>query len=177
MRGPIEETRYELTVSASSADVLLALTDFGPMRPQIWPETSHPRVYRIYEVGGVTADVTEGVPQAWSRERYDWSQPGTVTLTQIDSNVSRNGSMLAADRRQLPSANERRPRRAASQAAKDRQGSLEVPRTSQRASARPRSLCCHPDRDASTRPPPSLGHAVPRSRLSRRGDDLARDRQ
>lgn len=28
MRGPIEETRYELTVSASSADVLLALTDF-----------------------------------------------------------------------------------------------------------------------------------------------------
>lgn len=63
------------------------------MRPQIWPETSHPRVYRIYEVGGVTADVTEGVPQAWSRERYDWSQPGTVTLTQIDSNVSRNGSI------------------------------------------------------------------------------------
>ena len=51
MHGPIEDTRYELTVSASSAGVLLALTDFGPMRPQIWPETSHPRVYRIHEVG------------------------------------------------------------------------------------------------------------------------------
>ena len=91
MHGPIEDTRYELTVSASAADVLLALTDFGPMRPQIWPETSHPRVYRIHEVGEVTADVTEGVPQTWSRERYDWSQPGIVNVTQIDSNVSRNG--------------------------------------------------------------------------------------
>jgi len=91
MHGPLEDMRYELTISASSADVLLALTDFGPMRPQIWPETSHPRVYRIHEAGEVTADVTEGVPQAWSRERYDWSQPGIVTLTQIDSNVSRNG--------------------------------------------------------------------------------------
>ena len=93
MHGPIEDTRYELTVSASSAGVLLALTDFGPMRPQIWPETSHPRVYRIHKVGEVTADVTEGVPQAWSRERYDWSQLGLVTLTQVDSNVSRNGSI------------------------------------------------------------------------------------
>ncbi len=50
MRGPIEDTRYELTVSASPADVLLALTDFGPMRAQIWPETSHSRVYRVHEV-------------------------------------------------------------------------------------------------------------------------------
>lgn len=91
MHGPIEDTRYEVAVSASLADVLLALTDFGPMRPLIWPETSDPRVYRIHEVGGTTADVTEGVPQTWSRERYDWSQPGIVTLTQIDSNVSRNG--------------------------------------------------------------------------------------
>lgn len=93
MRGPIEDTRYELTVSASPDDVLLALTDFGPMRTQIWPETSHSRVYRVHEVGGVTADVTEGVPQTWSRERYDWSQPGIITLTQIDSNVSRNGTI------------------------------------------------------------------------------------
>lgn len=91
MHGPIEDTRYELTVPASSADVLLALTDFGPLRPQIWRETSHPRVYRIHEVGTTTADVTEGLPQTWSRELYDWSQPGIVTLTQIDSNVSRNG--------------------------------------------------------------------------------------
>lgn len=48
----IEDRRYELTVSASSADVLLALADFGPMRAQIWPETSHSRVYRVHEVGG-----------------------------------------------------------------------------------------------------------------------------
>jgi hypothetical protein len=93
MLGPIEDTRYELTVSASSADVLVALTDFGPMRPQIWPETSHPRIYRVHEVGAGTAEVTEGVPQTWSRERYDWSQPGVVTLTQLDSNVSRNGTI------------------------------------------------------------------------------------
>jgi hypothetical protein len=31
------------------------------------------------------------VPFAWSRERYDWSNPGLVTLTQLDSNVARDG--------------------------------------------------------------------------------------
>lgn len=28
------------------------------------------------------------MPFTWSRERYDWSQPGVVRLTQTDSNVA-----------------------------------------------------------------------------------------
>jgi len=93
MNGPIEDTNYELRVPSSAADVLQALIDFGPLRPRIWPETSHPRVYRVHELGTHQAEVTEGVPAAWSRERYDWSEPGVVTLTQVDSNVSRKGTI------------------------------------------------------------------------------------
>jgi hypothetical protein len=93
MNGPIEDTNYELRVPSPAASVLQALIDFGPLRPRIWPETSHPRVYRIHELGAHQAEVTEGIPATWSRERYDWSEPGIVTLTQVDSNVSRNGTI------------------------------------------------------------------------------------
>ncbi len=65
-----------------------ALTDFGERRAGVWTETSHPKVYRVHATGPTWADVTEGVPFTWSRERYDWSEPGVVRLTQIDSNVA-----------------------------------------------------------------------------------------
>jgi len=89
--GPIERTRYELRVDASPHEVIAALVDFGPERRRIWRETSHPAVFRVHRIGDREAEVTEGVPFAWSRERYDWSIPGIVTLTQLDSNVARNG--------------------------------------------------------------------------------------
>ncbi len=75
----------------SGEDVLEALIDFGPLRPRVWPETSHPRVYRVHRLAAHEAEVTEGTPTTWSRERYDWSDPGVVTLTQLESNVSQNG--------------------------------------------------------------------------------------
>lgn len=93
MNGPIEDTHYEVQVPSSGADVLQALIDVGPSRARIWPETSHPRVYRVHRIGAHEAGVTEGVPATWSRERYDWSDPNVVTLTQLDSNVSRNGTI------------------------------------------------------------------------------------
>ena len=73
--------------------VLQALVDFSPERQRVWRETSHPAVYRIHEVRETQADVTEGIPFSWSRERYDWSRPGIVTLTQLESNVARNGTI------------------------------------------------------------------------------------
>ncbi len=82
-----ERTRWELDTWMAPAAVLRALTDFGPNRAKIWKETSHPRVYMVNDVGPTWADVTEGVTISWSRERYDWSTPGVVTLTQLDSNV------------------------------------------------------------------------------------------
>lgn len=84
----VERTRYELTVPISAATAVAALTDFTLNRPRLWPETSHPKVYRLHALGPTWADVTEGVPFAWSRERYDWSEPGLVRLTQTDSNVA-----------------------------------------------------------------------------------------
>jgi hypothetical protein len=68
--------------------VIAALIDFSDDRARIWAETSHPAVYRVHGVGGTWAEVTEGVPFSWSRERYEWSTPGTITLDQIESNVA-----------------------------------------------------------------------------------------
>lgn len=93
MSGPIERTRYELVVDDAPSQVLAALTDFGPDRPSVWRETSHPAVFRVHLVGDMFAEVTEGVPLAWSRERYDWTSPNSVTLKQLESNVARNGTI------------------------------------------------------------------------------------
>ena len=84
----VERTRYELIVPLPAAMVLAALTDFGESRRRVWPETSHPRVYRLHDLGTTSADVTEGIPFTWSRERYDWSSQGIVRLTQMESNVA-----------------------------------------------------------------------------------------
>lgn len=93
MNRLIEDTHYDLRVPFSGGNVLQALIDFGPLRPRSWPETSHPRVYRVHKLAAHEADVTEGTPAVWSRERYDGSNPGVVTLTQLHSNVSRKGSI------------------------------------------------------------------------------------
>jgi hypothetical protein len=84
----IERTRYELVHPISAAMAVAALTDFGENRSRVWSETSHPKVFRLHALGPSWADVTEGVPFSWSRERYDWSDPGLVRLTQTDSNVA-----------------------------------------------------------------------------------------
>jgi hypothetical protein len=93
LNGPIEDTHFELHLRCSAAEALEALNDFSPLRPRIWPETSDPRVYRIHCLGVDEAEVTEGTRSTWSRERYDWSVPGVVTLTQLDSNISHNGTI------------------------------------------------------------------------------------
>ena len=60
----------------------------------MWRETSHPNIYRVHARGDTWADVTEGVPYAWSRERYDWSEPGTVALRQVESNIALPGGTI-----------------------------------------------------------------------------------
>jgi hypothetical protein len=86
--GPTEHTHWELDTPLSVDAVTTALVDFSPRREVIWKETCDPAVYRVHEVGPSWADVTEGVSYAWSRERYDWSVPGLVTLTQIEANIA-----------------------------------------------------------------------------------------
>jgi hypothetical protein len=74
--------------------VIAALVDFSDRRPRIWTETCHPAIYRVHRLADTDAEVTEGVPFSWSREHYDWSHPGEVTLTQLTSNVARDGVII-----------------------------------------------------------------------------------
>jgi hypothetical protein len=49
----------------------------------------------VHALGTTWADVTEGASLAggvWERSRYDWSQPGVVTSTLLDSNSFAPGS-------------------------------------------------------------------------------------
>ena len=54
------------------------------------------RRLEVHERGETYVDVTEGGTSIaryfWERSRYDWSQPGTVKATVIDSNVLAAGS-------------------------------------------------------------------------------------
>ena len=86
--GIREHTTWELLSPLPIERVIAALVDFGDERMRIWAETSHLAVYRVHAIGDTWAEVTEGVPFSWSRERYDWSTPGVITLDQLESNVS-----------------------------------------------------------------------------------------
>jgi hypothetical protein len=83
-----EHTIWTMTSSLPPDRVIAALIDFSDDRRRIWAETSHRAVYRVHAVGDTWAEVTEGVAFSWSRERYDWSAPGVVTLDQLESNVA-----------------------------------------------------------------------------------------
>ena len=70
--------------------VLEAAYDFSERRPDVWPNVSLEPM-EVHELGGTSADVTEGTRAGpivnWERCRYDWSKPGSVTATVIDTNI------------------------------------------------------------------------------------------
>jgi hypothetical protein len=90
----IERTHWAIHSVRSAEAITAALIDFGPNRARIWRETCHPAIYAVPAVGPDWAEVTEGIPFSWSRERYDWSTPGRVVLKQLDSNVARPGGRI-----------------------------------------------------------------------------------
>jgi hypothetical protein len=71
--------------------VIGALTDFTDRRLELWPNIDR-RYYKVHEVSGTSADVTEGSKGVWERTRYDWSEPGKVRIEVRDSNAFRPGS-------------------------------------------------------------------------------------
>ncbi len=74
--------------------VIAALTDFSPRRVEVWPNIDAEH-FTVHEVGNTWAEVTEGSAAGggvWERARYDWSKPGIVRLTVVDSNVFTAGS-------------------------------------------------------------------------------------
>jgi len=86
---------FVLDSPVSPQAFLAALVDFSDRRIETWP-TIDPRVYRVHATTASTADVTEGSAifgGLWGRERYDWSTPGVVKLTLIESNVGLPGGL------------------------------------------------------------------------------------
>jgi YD repeat-containing protein len=75
-----------------SAEVLRILTDFGPARSKAWPGVDDAHL-KVHGQGEGWADVTEGNPSTWERERYTWDSDGrTVAAETTDSNVWAAGS-------------------------------------------------------------------------------------
>lgn len=79
--------RFHLLSTLSPAEVVQALTDFGPTRTQVWP-TIDAEHFVVHERGDTWAEVTEGTAAAWERARYQWDPAGdTVTVTTLDSKL------------------------------------------------------------------------------------------
>ena len=89
-----EHTTWELETWLPPAAVRAAIVDFSANRALIWKESSHPKILTVHATGATWAEVTEGVTVSWSREHYDWSRPGIVRLTQLDSNVAEPGGTI-----------------------------------------------------------------------------------
>jgi hypothetical protein len=76
----------------SPEEVLTVLTDFGPGRVEAWPGVDAEHL-TLHDSGDTWAEVTEGNPTTWERERYTWDAgSGTVSAVTLDSNVWAAGS-------------------------------------------------------------------------------------
>jgi len=88
--APITTIHVPVDTTVSPERVLGAVHDFSDRRARLFPAVSvrHMTVHRVEDT---TADVTEGTRVGpfviWERCEYDWSKPGCVTATVIDSNV------------------------------------------------------------------------------------------
>ena len=74
--------------------VLEAARDFSSQRAEVWSNVNANHL-EVHEKGESFAEVTEGtwiVGLFWERSRYEWSQPGSVKATVIESNVFEPGS-------------------------------------------------------------------------------------
>jgi hypothetical protein len=74
--------------------IIAALTDFSDRRLELFPNLDK-QYFTVHQTGDTHAEVTEGSSFAggiWERARYDWSKPGTVTLTVVESNAFAPGS-------------------------------------------------------------------------------------
>ncbi|MGK2320164.1 hypothetical protein [Gordonia rhizosphera] len=89
-------TRFEfdLHTTATPEQVVEVLTDFSSNRPKRWPALSA-KLYRVHRVGDTDADVQEGqdFPKFYAIWHYDWSTPGTVTMTVTDSDYAASGGI------------------------------------------------------------------------------------
>lgn len=85
---------FDLRSQASPEAVRAALLDFTERRPERWPGLPADS-YKVYEVGDTWAEIREGYRgPIWWRERYDWSVPGSIRWTAVDSGFGTSGSYV-----------------------------------------------------------------------------------
>jgi len=88
---------FEIRAHAPSDAIRDALLDFSERRPERWPGLPTDQ-YEVYEVGETFAEIREGYRgPIWVRERYDWSVPGTVRFTVVDSGFAKPGSYVVVE--------------------------------------------------------------------------------
>ena len=88
---------FDIRADAPPAAVREALLDFSERRPDLWPGLPADQ-YEVYEVGATWAEIREGYRgRIWVRERYDWSVPGRVRFTAVDSGFAKPGSYVVVD--------------------------------------------------------------------------------
>jgi len=88
------------TTTATPAQFLAALIDFGPGRSKIFGNSADDYL-KVHNQGPSGADVTEGSGGVWERLRYDWTDPNRVVMTTTDSNIwgGRSGHIYTFTRR------------------------------------------------------------------------------
>jgi hypothetical protein len=74
------------TTTATPEQFLAGLTDFGPGRSKIFPNSADDCL-KAHDQGPNQADVTEGSNGVWERLHYDWSDPRRIMMTTTDSNL------------------------------------------------------------------------------------------
>jgi hypothetical protein len=72
--------------TATPEQFIAALTDFGPGRSKIFPNSADGYL-KVYDRSATEADVTEGSGGIWERLHYDWSDPNRVVMKTTDSNI------------------------------------------------------------------------------------------
>ena len=83
---PMATVRLHRTSRATPEQFVAAITDFGPARSKIFPNSAD-SYFKVHSLGEHEADVTEGSNGIWERLRYDWSDPGRIVMTTTDSNL------------------------------------------------------------------------------------------
>ena len=89
--------RVTVKSSLPPEEVLQAARDFSDRRADIWPMVQA-KYLQVHETGETFAEVTEGtfvLGRFWERNRYDWSEPGVVKATVMESNIFKPGSTFA----------------------------------------------------------------------------------
>jgi polyketide cyclase/dehydrase/lipid transport protein len=74
------------TTTATPEQFVAALTDFGPGRSKLFPNSADEDL-KVHDQGPTQADVTEGSRGIWERLHYDWSDPNRIVMTTTDSNT------------------------------------------------------------------------------------------